>query len=72
MCPCRYMYSGFLSLQREVDSFILSTASASINGSAVELDVSLALMPEDAFHADNFQEVSRQHQRGKESRNTLY
>jgi hypothetical protein len=52
-----YMYSGFTSLQKTVDSFILSTGSQSVGGGPVALDVSLAVMPEAAYHADNFQQV---------------
>ena len=52
-CPPQFR-SGF---QTTVDSFILSTASEDIGGGSIDLDVSLALMPEDSFQADNFQEV---------------
>lgn len=48
-----YSYSGFLSLQKGVDEFILSKAA----GERMYLNVSMGLFPEQAFHTDQFQEI---------------
>lgn len=48
-----YSYSGFLSLQKSVDEFILSKAA----GERMYLNVSMGLFPERAYHTDQFQEI---------------
>ncbi|CBJ29591.1 conserved unknown protein [Ectocarpus siliculosus] len=48
-----YSYSGFLSLQKSVDEFILSKAA----GERMYLNVSMGLFPEQAYLTDQFQEI---------------
>lgn len=48
-----YSYSGFLSLQKNVDEFILSKAA----GERMYLNVSMGLFPEQAYLTDQFQEI---------------
>ncbi|CAM9424100.1 unnamed protein product, partial [Ectocarpus fasciculatus] len=48
-----YSYSGFLSLQKSVDEFILSKAAEE----RMYLNVSMGLFPEKAYLTDQFQEI---------------
>lgn len=48
-----YSYSGFLSLQKSVDEFILSKAA----GDRMYLNVSMGFFPEQAFRTDEFQQI---------------
>lgn len=48
-----YAYSGFLSLQKGIDEFILSKAA----GERMYLNVSMGLFPEQAYLTDQFQQV---------------
>lgn len=48
-----YSYSGFLSLQKSVDEFILSKAA----GDRMYLNVSMGFFPEQAFRTDQFQQI---------------
>jgi hypothetical protein len=50
-----YSYSGFLTLQQTVDSYILQEANAA---APVDLQVSVGLMPNRAFRTDNFFELA--------------
>lgn len=48
-----YSYSGFLSLQKGVDEFILSKAA----GERMYLNVSMGFFPEQAYRTDQFQQI---------------
>ena len=48
-----YSYSGFLSLQKSVDEFILSKAA----GERMYLNVSMGFFPEQAYRTDQFQQI---------------
>lgn len=48
-----YSYSGFLTLQKSVDEFILSRAA----GDRMYLNVSMGFFPEQAFRTDQFQQI---------------
>jgi hypothetical protein len=48
-----YTYTGFATIQKAVDDFILSSAAAQ----PVETRISLGLFPEAAFHSDTFQSI---------------
>ena len=50
-----YSYSGFLTLQHTVDSYILQNANG---GEPVGLQVSMGLFPTAAFRSDNFFELA--------------
>jgi hypothetical protein len=49
-----YTYTGFATLQKAVDDFILSVTAAAHFKTAPQTTVSLGLMPQTAYHTDSF------------------